>query len=237
MTQRLEGRWALVTGASRGVGCQIVRGLAELGCHLILHSRKREHTAQQINTLRETGIQAISVAGDLSEISQVDAFLNEALSQVPQIDILYNNAGIMAPWRENSWTSTPEDYQRSFAVNVISPVRLCNRLIPLMLQRHWGRVINVTSGIRNEPQLAAYAASKAALDKFVRDFAPSLQGTGVQMNLMDPGWLRTDLGGPNAPNDPITVLPGALVPVLLNDGISGRLFEAQNYVGSNLENL
>ena len=73
------------------------------------------------------------------------------------------------------------------------------------------------------------------MDKFVRDFADDLEGTGVQMNLLDPGWLRTDLGGPNAPNDPSTVLPGALVPALLDNGESGRFFGAQDYAGLSLE--
>lgn len=83
--------------------------------------------------------------------------------------------------------------------------------------------------------LTAYAVSKAGVDKYVRDFAPKLRGTGVQMNLLDPGWLRTDLGGPNAPGDPSSVLPGALVPALLADGQSGRFFRAQEYAGMTLD--
>jgi NAD(P)-dependent dehydrogenase (short-subunit alcohol dehydrogenase family) len=68
----------------------------------------------------------------------------------------------------------------------------------------------------------------------VRDFVPQLAGTGVQMNLLDPGWLRTDLGGPKAPNDPSSVIPGALVPALLDNGESGRFFRAQDYAGLSL---
>jgi 3-oxoacyl-[acyl-carrier protein] reductase len=79
------------------------------------------------------------------------------------------------------------------------------------------------------PQLMAYAASKAALDKYVYDMAPHLKGTGVAMNLLDPGWLRTDLGGPDAPEPVESVLPGALVPVLLEDAVNGELFSAQDY--------
>jgi NAD(P)-dependent dehydrogenase (short-subunit alcohol dehydrogenase family) len=103
-----------------------------------------------------------------------------------------------------------------------------------MLARKWGRVINVTSGIKEQPELSAYSISKAAVDKLVRDFVPKLAGTGVQMNLLDPGWLRTDLGGPKAPNDPSSVIPGALVPALLDNGESGRFFQAQDYAGLSL---
>jgi NAD(P)-dependent dehydrogenase (short-subunit alcohol dehydrogenase family) len=77
---------------------------------------------------------------------------------------------------------------------------------------------------------AAAAVSKAAVDKFVMDTAPKLAGTGVMMNLLDPGWLRTDLGGPNAPGAVESVIPGALVPCLLDDGTSGKLYRAQDYV-------
>jgi NAD(P)-dependent dehydrogenase (short-subunit alcohol dehydrogenase family) len=161
--------------------------------------------------------------------------LDATLAKAPQIDILYNNAAIMAPWRENPWTTTADDFRKSFEVNVIAMARICNRLVPPMIERKWGRIVNVTSGIMNEPQLTAYAVSKAAVDKYVRDFSPTLQGTGVMMNLLDPGWLRTDLGGPNAPNDPSSVVPGALVPALLDDGISGRFFRAQDYAGLTLQ--
>ena len=227
----LKGKWALVTGASRGVGSHIATALAVLGCNVVLHSRSKAHTVSLAANLKEKGVSVIPVAAELDDQNQVDAMLNDILAQVPQIDILFNNAAIMAPWRENPWQTTAEDYRKSFEVNVISVARICNRLVPPMLERKWGRVVNLTSGIANQPELTAYAVSKAAVDKFVRDFAPTLSGSGVMMNLLDPGWLRTDLGGPNAPGDPSSVIPGALVPALLDDGISGRFFRAQDYAG------
>ena len=230
----LQGKWSLVTGASRGVGLQVATALAALGCNVVLHARRKEHLAGLAASLRTTTASVIVVAGDLAHQDQVDAMLDDMLSRIPQVDILVNNAAIMAPYRANPWQTTAEDYRHSFEVNVISPARICNRLVPLMLLGKWGRVVNVTSGIENQPELTAYAVSKAAVDKFVRDFAPSLSGTGVTMNLLDPGWLRTDMGGANAPHDPSSVIPGALVPVLLDDGISGRLFRAQDYAGRSL---
>ena len=231
----LQGKWSLVTGASRGVGLHLSEGLALLGSNVILHSREPAHTLALATKLKALGVKIITVSGELSNQSQVDAVLDAALAQAGQIDILYNNAAIMTPYRENIWEIPAEDFRRSFEVNVISLARICHRLVPPMLARRWGRVINVTSGIKDQPELSAYSISKAAVDKLVRDFVPKLAGTGVQMNLLDPGWLRTDLGGPKAPNDPSTVLPGALVPALLDNGESGRVFCAQDYVGLTLE--
>lgn len=230
----LQGKWSLVTGSSRGVGLHVSEGLAQLGSNLILHSRELAHNESIANRLRATGVQVVTVSGELSDQSQVDNFLDEALSKTPHIDVVYNNAAIMTPSRSAFFETPAEDYRASFEVNVISLIRICNRLVPPMLERGWGRVINVTSGIQDQPELSAYSISKAAVDKFVRDIAGKLAGTGVQMNLLDPGWLRTDLGGPNAPNDPSSVLPGALVPALLNDGVSGRFFCAQDYAGLTL---
>jgi NAD(P)-dependent dehydrogenase (short-subunit alcohol dehydrogenase family) len=122
-----------------------------------------------------------------------------------------------------------DEYTLSFQVNTIAPITLCNLMLPGMIARRFGRVVNVTSGVKDQPQMMAYAASKAALDKYVYDMAPHLQGTGVTMNLLDPGWLRTDLGGLQAPNPVESVLPGALVPVLLEDGTCGKWFSAQDY--------
>jgi len=99
-----------------------------------------------------------------------------------------------------------------------------------MRERGWGRVVNLTSRIDKTPQLAAYGASKWAVDKFTDDLAAELKGTGVLVSSLDPGWLRTDMGGAQAPNDPAAVLPGALVPVLLpDDAPGGQFFRAQEH--------
>jgi len=230
----LQGKWSLVTGASRGVGTHVSQGLAQLGSNIILHSRELAHTQALAAKLKGTGVKVVAVAGELSDQAQVDDLLTAALKQAGQIDIVYNNAAIMTPYRANIWEIPAEDFRTSFEVNVISLARICHRLVPLMLARKWGRVINLTSGIQEQPELTAYSISKAAVDKLVRDFVPKLAGSGVQMNLLDPGWLRTDLGGPKAPNDPSTVLPGALVPALLDNGESGRFFRAQDYAGLTL---
>jgi NAD(P)-dependent dehydrogenase (short-subunit alcohol dehydrogenase family) len=225
----ITGKWALVTGASRGIGTQVAQALAEKGCNLVLHSRSIEHTEMLSKKLISRGGNVIQIQAELSDISQVRKLAAEAESKSGGIDILYNNAAVMMPYRTDYYQTIEEDYLKSFTVNTIAPITLCNMIIPAMIKRGFGRVVNVTSGIKDEPQLMPYAASKSALDKYVYDMAKHIKGTGVCMNLLDPGWLRTDLGGPNAPNPVESVLPGALVPVFLDEDISGKFFCAQDY--------
>ncbi len=225
----ISGKWVLLTGASRGIGKLVAGALADQNCRLILHSRKREHTAALVAEFRARGLTVHALEAELSDQKQVIGLGEEALRISGGIDVLYNNAAIQLPWHEDMFTTDLREFTLSYQVNAIAPITLCSLIVPGMIERKFGRVVNVTSGIAEQPQLMAYAASKAALDKYVYDMAPHLEGTGVTMNLLDPGWLRTDLGGPQAPNAPESVLPGAMVPVLLEDGTCGKWFSAQDY--------
>ncbi|HYD41695.1 MAG TPA: SDR family oxidoreductase [Anaeromyxobacter sp.] len=234
MAVDIRGKWALVTGSARGVGKQVATGLAQRGCNLVLHSRERSHTADLEKDLLKHGVKVASVAAELSKADDVDRMVDAAMSASGGIDILYSNAAIMTRYRQDWLVTPPEDYRTSFEVNVIAPIQITYRVLPRMKQQRWGRIVHVTSGIRDQPELMAYAASKAALDKFVKDTVPQLRGTGVLMNLLDPGWLRTDLGGPNAPNAVESVLPGALAPVLVDGEVHGVFFAAQDFAGKSL---
>lgn len=225
----IKNRWALVTGASRGIGKEVATALAEKGCNLILHSRNNEHTDALAAALASEGVKVCQLEAELSDLARVKELAQQAETLSGGLHILYNNAAIMTPYRTEYFSVFEDDYLKSFTVNTIAPITLCNLIIPNMIKRGFGRIVNVTSGIKDEPQLMPYAASKAALDKYVYDMKKHLEGTGVLMNLLDPGWLRTDLGGPNAPNPVESVIPGALVPVLLEDQTCGKFFCAQDY--------
>ena len=226
----LNNKWALVTGASRGVGLRIAKALANEGCIVILQSRNLNNTRELLDELHRDGKQAYAVAAELDTTEGINNLIDDVRKLSNDcLDILYNNAAIMTPYRDVYQPSTDE-YLKSFMVNIIAPAKLCDAFLPGMLERNWGRVVNLTSGIADQPQLMPYSCSKAALDRYVRDMIPTLAGTNVLMNLLDPGWLRTDLGGDEAPNHPDSVIPGALVPVLLEqEAGSGGCYNAQAY--------
>ncbi len=234
MSDDLKKRWALVTGASRGVGQQIAIGLAQKGLNVVLHSTKIENQKSTKALLEKEGVQVAQVAGSLEDPGAIHRFVREAEELSGGISILFNNAAVMTPWVE-LFETPRQDYLKSFQVNLYAVIQICSFFAPLMEKRNFGRIVNVTSGIADTPQLDAYSISKAALDKYTRDLAVELKDTQVLANLLDPGWCRTDLGGDQAPNDPSSVLPGALIPALLGecneDSPRGKLFPAQDYAG------
>jgi short-subunit dehydrogenase len=231
----VKGKWALITGASRGVGYEIAVFMAQHGCNLVLHSRSNTHTEKVLEEVKALGVKAYAVQAELSDINAVNRMLDEIAQKETHIDILFNDAAVQVAYRQDYYKTPVEDFTQSFMINTIAPAMICYRLIPKMIEKGFGRIINTTSGIRNEPEQAGYSSSKAALDKFTKDLGSKLEGTNVMINLTDPGWCRTDLGGPHAPNDVKSCLPGIAVGAFVDDKRSGRFLHAQSFVGMTLE--
>jgi 3-oxoacyl-[acyl-carrier protein] reductase len=231
----VKGKWALITGASRGIGYLTALFMAKQGCNLVLHSRSFKHTLEVMEEVKKYGIEAYCVQADLANHSEVVAMLDEIDTRGTAIDIVFNNAAVQVGYRTDYWKTPVEDFDLSFRINFIAVTTICYRLIPKMIERGFGRVINTTSGIKDQPEQAGYSASKAALDKFTRDLGTKLEGSNVLINLTDPGWCRTDLGGPHAPNSPESSLPGVIVGAFLDDTKSGRLLNAGYFTDLSLE--
>lgn len=230
----VKGKWALITGASRGIGYLTALFMAEQGCNLVLHSRKKEHAQKVYSEVITRGVRARIVEAELSDLSQVEHMLYEIDDMNLPIDIVLNNAGLQIAYR-NDYLKTPvSDYLESFNINTIAPAMICYHFLPYMLARGFGRIVNTTSGIALEPEQAGYSASKAALDKITIDLGSKVQGKNVCINLTDPGWCRTDLGGPQAPNAPESALPGIVVGAFVDDCKSGRFLGAQHFTGMTL---
>lgn len=231
----VKGKWALITGASRGIGKLSAIFMAEQGCNLILHSRKKEHSDAVAAMCREKRAEVYQVEAELSDLTQVENMLKEIDTLGKQIDILLNNAGLQIAYRTDYLSTPAEDYTESFKINTIAPMMICYHYLPQMIKRGFGRILNTTSGIALDPQQAGYSASKAALNKVTIDVGSKVNGTDVMINLADPGWCRTDLGGPHAPNAPESTIPGIVAGVFADDCKSGRIFGAQSFAGMTLK--
>lgn len=226
-------KWALVTGASRGIGRAMALALAKAGVNVVVQSRELSGTADLVTEIRNLGVDSFAVACDLTKPDEVRKMIADVVNQV-DISLLYNNAGVQAPPQDPYWGIDPAAYVDTYLVNVVAPALIIEAVVPGMLERGFGRIINTTSGIIDSPEQGSYAASKGALNKFTKDFASRLAGTGVTMNVLDPGWIRTDMGGANAPNSVDTVIPGAIVGGFLGDEVNGNWINAQDFVGMTL---
>ena len=231
----VKGKWALITGAARGIGCGAAKFMAERGCNLILHGRTAEHCAKVFEEVKALGVEAYAVGAEFSDLSQVERMLNDIDALGKPVDIVLNNAGIQVAYRTEYLKTPAEDYEKSFLINTIAPMMIVYHFLPKMQERGFGRIVNTTSGIRLEPEQAGYSASKAALDKVTMDLASKYDGTDVMINITDPGWCRPDLGGQHAPNAPESSLPGVVVGAFVDDKKSGRDFAAGNFYGMTLE--
>ena len=224
---QVRGKWALITGSARGIGYLTARFMAEQGCNLILHSRSLRHTEKVLDEVRSAGVSALAVEADLGDPEAVERMLAEIDGLGVDVDIVLNNAGLQIAYRTDYFSTPVSDFETSFRVNTIAPAMICYHFLPKMIARGTGRILNTTSGIALDVCQAGYSASKAALDKITIDLGSRVEGTDVMINLTDPGWCRTDLGGSQAPNAPESAIPGIVVGVFAEDGKSGRYLGAQ----------
>jgi len=231
----VSGRWVLVTGSARGIGRLLALELAKHGANLILHSRDTAHTADLEKQIKSAGNKCVSVSCDLADSEDVQKMMKRLESY--DIDIVYNNAGYQVKYRPDVFDTPYEDYDYSFRINTIAPMIICYDLFPKMKERGFGRIVNTTSGIDKDPHQGPYSAAKAALDKVTKDLCTLIGDDDIVITLTDPGWCRTDLGGPNAPNTPESAVAGCVAPGLVSRCESGRIIHSQDFAGKSVEEI
>lgn len=232
-TDFFHGKYILVTGASRGLGALLAVALAAQGANLLVHAREPGHLSDTLARCKALGCDAVPLAADLEQAQAIDSLIRKAMEAAPTIDILYNNAGYSPALPDSPYQISPHDFERCFRINTLAPILLMNAVIPGMLSRGFGRVINVSTALQYQPLVAAYATSKAALDKFVADLAPTLDDTGVAIDLVDPGSLRTDMN-PTGLHPANSALNGLQLAALYAQ-CNGRWISAQDYAGLSLD--
>lgn len=223
-------RIAIVTGGNRGIGKEIARQLAREALDVVIGARDAARLAAAVG---ELGAEGGNVAGyplDVSDPESVRAFVARVQKEHGRPGVLVNNAGVFPEPRgatvEGASTSL---WRETFEVNVFGAVRMCREVLPHMRKLRYGRIVNVSSGLGQLEGMGAgtpaYRASKAALNALTRTLAAEVDGTGILVNSMSPGWVRTDMGGAEAPR---SVEEGAETAVWLcllpSSGPSGRFF-------------
>jgi NAD(P)-dependent dehydrogenase (short-subunit alcohol dehydrogenase family) len=194
MTVPFQERVALITGAGRGIGRAVALRLAEAGARVALVARSIDQLEETAATLRGEGGVALVLPADLADRDAVAEAAATAVKELGSVDILVNNAAVVQPAGPTVSTSRA-GWSRAFAVNVEAPIRLTLALLPAMLERGWGRIVNVSTGIVDHPGamvgLNAYAATKAALEAHTLSLAAEVAGTGVTVNVYRPGSVDT----------------------------------------------
>jgi NAD(P)-dependent dehydrogenase (short-subunit alcohol dehydrogenase family) len=221
---------AVVTGANRGIGHEIVRQLAAQGMHVILASRDAGKGDAAAAALRDAGHAVDTLPLDVANPASCGAAHDWLARRFERIDVLVNNAGILIDGSGASVLDLPiATLRATLDTNLIGVLQVTQALAPLLKRSRRGRIVNLSSGLGQLSEMGAgtpaYRMSKTALNALTRILAAELAADGIKVNAMCPGWVRTDMGGPNATR---TVEQGADTAVWLatlpDDGPSGSYF-------------
>ncbi len=195
---------ALVTGANRGIGFEVCQQLGRLGHRIVAAARTEAKAGDTAARLHQHGGAPVEpLAFDVADEWSVRRAADRLAARGLHVDVLVNNAAILVEENTPVLRTSRGALEATFATNVFGAMAIAQVLVPGMMKRGFGRVVNVSSLAGQLASMRSYAPaysiSKAALNAFTRTLAAATDGTGVLVNSADPGWVRTDMGGPHAP--------------------------------------
>lgn len=235
----LKNQVAMITGASKGLGKALAFAFAREGARLAIAARGAERLDEVKKELEQLGAEVLAISGDMSNARDVERFVATTEAAFGKIDVLINNASIFGPSPAPYLLDYPEeDFIRVLQVNAVNPFLVTRRVIAGMLTRGKGSIINVTSeaGRVGYAGWGAYGISKFALEGLSQTWADEVDGTGVRVNMVDPGEMDTDMHAEAVPDcDYELADPNDVVDVFLylasdeSSHINGRRFTAQTF--------
>jgi NAD(P)-dependent dehydrogenase (short-subunit alcohol dehydrogenase family) len=214
-SRKFTGKVALITGGNRGIGLETAKELGRLGMTVVLGARDAAKGEAAAKKLREAEITAESLKLDVLNPGNYRSAYEYLDKKFGKLDVLVNNAGVMLERNENAKEHTskvsPQKLRETFEANFFAPIALTQALLPLIRKSEAGRIVNLSSILAsltlhadpNSPiydaKTFAYDASKTALNAFTVHLAHELKDTPIKVNSAHPGWVQTEMGGPNAP--------------------------------------
>lgn len=230
-----ETRTALVTGGNRGIGLEVARQLARLGVLTAIGSRDRAKGEEAASQLVAEGLEPAVIQLDVTNEESVRAAVEETRHLFGRIDILINNAGMVSGSLEASAASNVgnvgiEDVLATFNANTLGPLRMIQAVLPHMREEGYGRIVNVSSMLGElaemGPAHTAYRISKTALNVLTRSGAADIGPGNIKINSACPGWVKTEMGGANAPRTPTEGAETIVWLAMLDaDGPTGGFFQ------------
>ena len=221
---------AIVTGGNRGIGHEIARQLMKSDVFVVIGCRTEAKCSAAVEALSRGGNNISGYALDVSDTRSVRQFVDKVARHHGAPAILVNNAGIYPEATDSRVAETSTSvWRETFETNLFGAVRMCREVVPLMRKPRYGRIVNISSGLGQLHQMGegspAYRVSKAALNALTKTLAAEVASDGILVNSMSPGWVRTDMGGGDAPR---SVEEGADTAVWLSllpsNGPTGQFF-------------
>jgi NAD(P)-dependent dehydrogenase (short-subunit alcohol dehydrogenase family) len=226
----MERRLAVVTGANRGIGEQLARELGAAGYIVLVGARNAGEAARVAGEITAAGGQAEAIRLDVTRDEDVAGVIEKA-RRYGRWDVLVNNAAVMPDDHKHPslFDTNLDAISAAFETNTIGPMRMIRAAVPFMRDRKWGRIVNVSTGMASLTEMnggyPAYRLSKTAMQALTRIAADELKGTGILVNTVCPGWVKSRMGGERAPR---SIAQGAAsvrwAIELPDDGPSGGFF-------------
>lgn len=233
----MQKKIAVVTGASKGIGFAVSQGLAENGFHVVMTSRKIKNGKDACFKLQEEGLDVSYFHLDVTDEFHITELHKHLEHGFGRCDVLINNAAVFLDSHGPGPLKVPMTVmEETFKSNTLAPLRLAQEIIPLMKKHHYGRIVNVSSAFGQIESMqanhTAYRVSKAALNAVTAILAAETKGTNILINAVCPGWVRTDMGGPNAERTPEQGAEGIVWLAMLEDnGPTGGFFHDKQKMG------
>lgn len=222
----------VITGANKGMGKAMTQKLAEMGATVYMVCRNEESGSKVEKEFKDNNLSALLKIVDLEKVEDIDTLVQEVTSEQDHIDVLINNGAVNLEKTETRIENLPlETLERTMNINFRGTLKMCQKFIPLLKKSKSGRIINFSSGlgqltVDRMGYYPAYSISKTAVNAITKNLAHELKDANIMVFSVDPGWVKTNLGGPNAP---LSIEEGIVTPIYLATESASNLQTGEFY--------